>query len=159
MMLSRAGLLIASLLVSISVARAASVDLIRGEALVSRGDGYEALKGPAIVDAGDIVVPSPGSSVKVTFSNGCAMFLGGGMVFTVPKVPPCGGPSTAASNAPPSAEAALPEDWTAVTQTTSFNATQPNFVPYLLGAAAVGGITAAAVGLGGGGGNDSPASP
>ncbi|CAA2142101.1 hypothetical protein [Hyphomicrobium sp. ghe19] len=158
MMLSRAGLSAASLLVTISMAQAASVTLIRGEALVSRGDGYEALKGPANVDAGDIVVPSPGSSVKVTFSNGCAVFLGGGMVFSVPKVPPCGGPATLASNGPPSAEATLPEDWTAVTQTTAFNATQPNFAPYLLGAAAIGGITAAVAGLGGGG-DDSPASP
>lgn len=158
MMLSRAGLSAASLLVTISMAQAASVTLIRGEALVSRGDGYEALKGPAVVDAGDIVVPSPGSSVKVTFSNGCDVFLGGGMVFSVPEVPPCGGPSTPASNGLPSAEAALPQDWSAVTQTTAFNATQPNFVPYLLGAAAIGGITAAVAGLGGGG-NDSPASP
>ncbi|SFV34619.1 hypothetical protein [Hyphomicrobium facile] len=158
MMLLRAGLSVASLLVTISVAQAASVTLIQGEALVSRGDGYEALKGPAIVNAGDIVVPSPGSSMKVTFSNGCAVFLGGGMVFSVPEVPPCGGPTALASNGLQSAETAIPQDWSAVTQTTAFNATQPDYVPYLLGAAAIGGIAAAVGGLGGGS-NDSPASP
>jgi hypothetical protein len=157
MTLSRAGLSSAWLLATISMAQAASVTLIRGEALFSRGDGYETLTGSANLDAGDIVVPSPGSSVKVTFSNGCAVFLGGGMVFSVPKVPPCGGPSTLASNGQQAAEVASAQDWSAVTQTTAFNATQPNLVPYLLGAAAIGGISAVVAGLGGG--NGSPASP
>jgi hypothetical protein len=157
MMLSRAGLSSAWLLVTMSVAQAASLTLIRGEALLSRGDGYESLKGPASLDAGDIVVPSPGSSVKVTFSNGCAVFLGGGMVFSVPEVPPCGGPSALASNGSQAAETASAQDWSAMTQTTAVDATQSNLVPYLLGAAGIGGISAVVAGLGGG--NGSPASP
>ena len=156
-MSSRAGLSAAWFLAMISMAHAASVTVIRGEALVSRGEGYETLKGSANLVAGNTVVPAPGSSVKVTFSNGCAVFLGAGMVFSVPTDPPCGAPSTFASSGVQEANAAAAQDWSAVTQTTAFNATQPNLLPYLLGAVAIGGISAAAVGPSGG--NGSPASP
>ncbi|WP_045835444.1 hypothetical protein [Hyphomicrobium sp. 99] len=146
------------LLAGFSSAEAASVTVLKGEALASRGDGYETLKGSANFGAGDVIVPKIGSSVKVTFSNGCTVFLGAGMVFSVPINSPCGGPSTAASSSGglQETDTALIQDWSAATQTTAFDATQPNLLPYLLGAVAIGGVSAAAVGLSGGGNPTSP---
>ena len=133
-------------------ALAANVSVLKGEALVSRGEGYETLKGSANFAPGDTIVPKSGSSVKVTFSNGCTLFLGGGMMFSVPAEPPCGGPSpvSGGSGALQQADPALIQNWTAATQTTAFSTTPMNFTPYLIGAAAVGGISAAAVALSGG---------
>ncbi|MBN9246230.1 MAG: hypothetical protein J0I81_02025, partial [Hyphomicrobium sp.] len=71
MILTTAWLLAAS-----SLADAANVTVIKGQAFVSRGDGYETLKGSTNLSAGDRIVPKSESSVKVTFANGCTVFLG-----------------------------------------------------------------------------------
>jgi hypothetical protein len=157
-MLSRSALAGASLLAMISMAQAASVAVLKGEALFRHGDGYETLKGAANLAAGNTIVPKPGSSVKVTFSNGCSVFLGAGVVFSVPETAPCDGASTGAGNGVQEADTALTQDWSAVTQTTAFDTTQTNLVPYFLGAVAIGGIAAAVVGLSGGG-DEKPTSP
>ncbi len=148
------------LLAGITASQAASVSVLKGEALVSRGEGYETLKGTAYFATGDMIVPKAGSSVKVTFSSGCSVFLGPGMTFSVPAEPPCGGASPAASSSGTlqGTDPALIQNWTAATQTTAFSAAQPNFTPYLLGAVAVGGVSAAAVALSAGR-SGSPTSP
>jgi hypothetical protein len=156
------------LFATISTAQAATVTVIQGEALLSHGNGYEAIRGASNLVPGDTVVAKPGSSAKITFSNGCTVFLGMGMVFSVPAEPPCGPDSGAAPSNPSvttnvgTQEAgALPaKDWSAATQTTLSSAeAPPNVLPYLLGAAAIGGISAAAIGLSGGGGSGTPTSP
>jgi hypothetical protein len=151
------------LFVAISTAQAATVTVIQGEALLSHGSGYEAFRGSSDLAPGDTVVAKPGSSAKITFSNGCTVFLGMGMVFSVPAEPPCG-PGAAPDNpgattASTQVNRALPaQDWSAATQTTLSRAeAQPDVLPYLLGAAAIGGVSAAAIDLGGGGGT--PTSP
>lgn len=155
-----------AVMLSASAAHATSVVVMRGEALVSHGDGYESIAGVAEVSAGDRVVAKAGSSVKVTFRNGCTLFLGMGMVFDVPSDPPCGGEAGAETttgavgdNSPSSTQ-----DWSAGTQTTvapdvALEPPQTNLMPYLLGAAAVGGISAAALAFSGDGGGSPPASP
>lgn len=150
----------ACLLAGLSATQAANVSVLKGEALVSRGEGYETLKGSANFGPGDMIVPKAESSVKVTFLNGCSVFLRPGMTFSIPDEPPCGGPSPGAggSGTLQGADPALVQDWTAATQTTAFSATQANFTPYLLGAVAIGGAAAAALALSGGGGG-SPTSP
>lgn len=146
-----------------TAAQATSVTVLQGEALLRRGEGYESVKGVADLSPGDTVVAKAGSSVKVTFSNGCTVFLGMGMVFSVPAEPPCDGSGSAseATGTLPNTAAPPAQDWSAATQTTVAPAeTQTNVLPYLLGAAAVGGISAAAVAYaGGGGGGGTPASP
>lgn len=157
-MRSRMILTLAWLVTGISLAEAANVTVIKGEAFVSRGEGYETLKGSINLSAGDRIVPKSESSVKVTFANGCAVFLGAGMVFSIPQNPPCGGP-VAEGGILQEADPTLVQEWSAATQTTAFNAAQPSLLPYLLGAVAIGGISAAAVGLSGGAGGGSPTSP
>ncbi len=143
-----------------TAANATNVSVIQGEALLRRGDGYESVKGVAELSPGDTVVAKAGSSVKVTFSNGCTVFLGMGMVFSVPAEPPCGGvdSSGTTTGAIPDATASA-QDWSAVTQTTvTPPETQTNITPYLLGAVTIGGISAAALAFSGGGGG-TPTSP
>lgn len=176
-----------------AAAQAATVAVTQGEVLVSRGDGYEPVRGNAEVLAGDSIVARPGGAAKITFSNGCSVFLAMGMVYSVPAEPPCGvqNASTAVpSSSYPTNTGALgtqtvrggdassaiqtgststpsPNNWTPGTQTIPAGDDTPvvaaaeppgtDLTPYLLGAAAVGGVAVAAVTLSGGSG--SPTSP
>lgn len=156
----RALVAVSAFLLSLTVARAATLSVVKGEVLVNRGEGYESVRDDAELSPGNIAVARAGSSAKVIFSNGCTVYLGVGTVFTVPKEPPCEGGkySRADANSLPNRSGAS-QDWSAATKTTV--ATEPlqtDVMPYLLGAAAIGGITAGALAFGGGGGSP-PASP
>ncbi len=159
----RALTLISAALLFAPAAFGATVTVIQGEALVRRGDGYESIKGVADLAPGDTVLAKAGSSAKVTFANGCMVFLGMGMVFSVPSEPPCGGAgggSGTTTNALQDTGAPAAQDWSAATQTTAASeGMQTNVMPYLLGAAAIGGIAAGALAFSGGGGGGPPASP
>lgn len=163
--MTRTFLIVATALLSATSVDAARLTVTRGDALVSHGDGYVSVRGGADLSPGDTVVARAGSAAKVTFANGCTVHLGMGIVFSVPAKAPCGAGS-AASATPSnvsggvSETAAVPtQDWSAVTQTTVAPVTsQFNVMPYLLGTAAIGGISAAALALNGGGGSQ-PASP
>ncbi|MBL7489255.1 hypothetical protein [Frankia sp. AgW1.1] len=163
--MTRTFLIVATALLSATSVDAARLTVTRGDALVSHGDGYESVRGGADLSPGDTVVARAGSAAKVTFANGCTVHLGMGIVFSVPAKAPCDG--AGAASATPSnvsdgvseTSAAPTQDWSAVTQTTVAPETsQFNVMPYLLGAAAIGGISAAALALNGGGGSP-PASP
>lgn len=159
--------LIAVSLVSIgSVASAANLQVLKGEVLLSHGGGYHAVQESAKVLVGDMIVSRPDSSAKIMFPDGCVIYLGMGMVFTVEPQSPCasGGSrpvETGASRVNP--EGALSTDdggWGAGTETLAVSEEpQTNVMPYLLGAAAIGGIAVAASALGGGGDNGPPISP
>lgn len=146
-----------------TAAQGSTMTVLHGEALVSHGDGFERVSGVANLSPGDTVMAKAGSSVKVTFSNGCTVFLGMGMVFNVPAEPPCG---DAASNretttgaVPDAASPSSAQDWSAVTQTTATpDPMQTSMMPWLLGGAALGGVAAATLAFGGSGGS-TPASP
>lgn len=163
--MTRTFLIVATALLPATSVDAARLTVTRGDALVSHGDGYESVRGGADLSPGDTVVARAGTAAKVTFANGCTVHLGMGIVFSVPAEAPCGAASTASatpsnvSDGVSETSAAPTQDWSAVTQTTVAPETsQFNVMPYLLGAAAIGGISAAALALNGGGGSP-PASP
>jgi hypothetical protein len=136
--------------------QAANIEVTQGEVLLSHGAGYQSIQGSADLLVGDTVVAKPDSAARISFADGCMIYLGMGMVFTVEARSPCGSNGagrTAAKNA-----ATVGGDWSAGTETLAVtDGVQGNLMPYLLGAAAVGGIAVAASTLGGGGGP--PVSP
>ena len=143
------------------------MNVSHGEVLLSRGAGYESIKGSADVATGDTVFGKPGSAAQIVFADGCAVFLGVGIVFRVGGESPCGGRSGAAgasetkSGGWGAATETLPGgDWNAGTETTlAADGQSLNVWPYVLGAAALGGVAALAQSSGGSGGGGPPASP
>lgn len=157
----RTFLALSATLLSATSLHAARLTVVKGDALVSHGDGYKSVRDAADLFPGDTVVARAGSSAKVTFANGCTIHLAMGAVFNVPAEAPCGDASGAptASGGISETSAVPTQDWSAVTQTTAAAETsQFNAMPYLLGVAALGGISAAALAVSGGGGSP-PASP
>lgn len=155
------------LIANVSPAYAANLDVQSGEVLLSRDGAYQSVRGSSEVVAGDTLVSRAGSSAKLTFSDGCVTYLGMGMAFTVEAESPCatgrsgaietGANSSSASNA---TSPALYDGWVEGTETLAVSQTsQTDFMPYLLGAAAVGGVVVAVSALGGGGGDSPPVSP
>lgn len=151
----------------VPAANAANLHILKGEVLLSHGDGYHTVQAPTEVKVGDTIVSRADSSAKITFADGCAVYLGMGMVFTVEPQSPCASDrsnqgETGAVPSRNSDETLVGGDggWGAGTETLAASEeTQTNVMPYLLGAAAIGGIAAAASTLGGGGDNGSPVSP
>ena len=146
---------------SVASARVANLEILTGEVLLSRGGAYHAVRGSSEVVAGDTLVSRAGSSAKITFADGCVTYLGMGMAFTVEAKSPCetGRSSvleTGATSTPSDASTAGAYDgWMEGTETLAVSeAQQTDFIPYLLGSAAVGGVVVAVAALGGGG--DSP---
>lgn len=162
-----AALFAAAVMSLVSAAKAANLQILKGEVLLSHGDGYRAVQAPTEVLVGDTIVSRPDSSAKITFADGCAVYLGMGMVFTVESQSPCGSGrsdqgETGAVPSRNSDETLVGGDggWGAGTETlAASDETQTNVMPYLLGAAAIGGIAVAASTLGGGGDDGSPVSP
>lgn len=77
------------LLLSASMASAATLSEINGRALVSKGAGFSpAAKGSALTPGDRIVVEGSGTAV-VKFNDGCAHNLTSGTIFTVTKASPC----------------------------------------------------------------------
>jgi hypothetical protein len=150
--------------------QAATLSVSSGEVLVSHGAGYEAIRGSTDVFVGDTVFGKPGSTARIAFPDGCSVFLGVGVVFSVTAKSPCSdhrsasdvpradgaGSQPAASEA--GAEAAPGGDWNAATTTSpASDGYQSSAWPYVLGAAAIGGVVALTAS--GGSGNGTPASP
>lgn len=155
------------LITNVPPAHAANLDVQSGEVLLSRDGAYQSVRGSREVVVGDTLVSRAGSSAKLTFSDGCVTYLGMGMAFTIEAESPCatgrssavetGANSSSASNATSSA---LYDGWIEGTETLAVSqAPQIDFMPYLLGAAAVGGVVVAVSALGGGGGDSPPVSP
>ncbi|MBS0235242.1 MAG: hypothetical protein JSR99_17380 [Proteobacteria bacterium] len=156
----RTFLILAMVCLSASAAVGATLKVLHGEALVRRGAGTTSVNSVSELAVGDTVLAKPGSSAEVLFPNGCTVFLGMGMVFDVPTEPPCGGAgeSGTAGGSSDTTGALGTQDWTSATQTVASENTQNSFMPYLLGAAAVGGVAAGAIALSGGD-REPPASP
>jgi hypothetical protein len=149
-----------------SYAAAANLEIKNGEVLLSRGNGYRAIHASTEIGIGDVVVGRPDSMAQITFADGCVVRLRVGIVFAVEPQSPC---QSGRSSATDSAVAAstgssgmtIADDagWGAATETLPVAETQADLMPYLLGAAAIGGIAVAASALGGGGDNEPPVSP
>ena len=114
-----------------SAAEAASLNVSHGEVLLSRGAGYETVKGPAELLVGDTVLGKPGSAAQIAFADGCTVPLGVGTVFKVGTTSPC---QTHSAGPGASGVTETPGD-------SGWWQNQP-VDHYLLGAAAIGGIVA-----------------
>lgn len=118
-------------------AQAATLDVLQGGVLVSRGGSpYQMVNQPINLRVGDSVIANPGGAARVVYENGCAVEVRPGMVLTVSEPPAC---DTGSVGAAPIVEST---DYTALA----------------VGAAVVaGGVgIAIAVSGGGGGGGGSP---
>jgi hypothetical protein len=129
-----------------SVVQAASLNVSQGEVLLSRGAGYETIKGSVDLLIGDTVLGKPGSAAQLAFADGCTVPLTVGTVFRVGTTSPCKvhGAGLGASGA-----TETPDNGGWATQTTEDQ--KPNVLPYVLGAAAIGGIVAVVASTGGSG--------
>jgi hypothetical protein len=149
-----------------SAARAATVEITKGEVLLDRGNGYHVIQRSMALQPGDRVVSRPGSIAKITFADGCAIYLGMGMVFSVDEYSPCGEGNEAAKHSSVTRNAgseqvvnAENDGWNAGTQILAIaEDSEVNIWPYVVGGVAIGGIAAAVLALGGGG-DAPPVSP
>jgi hypothetical protein len=141
----------------VSAAKAANLEITKGEVLLSRGRGYHPIRSSMQLRVGDTVVSKPGGAARITFADGCSIHLELGMVFTVEAASPCvsgadANPSQANSVFIPDSGEPLnsADSWIAGTETLAVtDDSQMNIWPYVLGAAAIGGVAAAASTLGG----------
>ena len=142
----------------VSAAKAANLEITQGEVLLSQGTGYRAVRNSMELQVGDTVVSKPGSAAEITFADGCSVHLQIGMIFTVEEKSPCGTGAAKGSQANTDAPDS-PDSWKAGTTTSAAtDDAQMNIWPYVLGAAVVGGVAAAASTLGGDN-SGSPVSP
>ena len=111
-----------------SVAQAASLNVTQGDVLLSRGAGYETVKGPAELLVGDTVLGKSGSAAQIAFADGCTVPLGVGTVFKVGTTSPCQ-PHSAGPGASGVTETPGDSGWN-----------WHPVLPYVLGAAAIGGM-------------------
>jgi hypothetical protein len=117
---------------------AATVTDVSGKVSINRGDGFVQISSITAAKPGDRVMAGFGGTAEIVYDNGCRQKVEPGSLITVAPTPPCEKPTGAQAGG-----------W--VTQTTL--QTQPNIWSYLLGGAAVGGIAAIAVSLGGSSGS------
>ena len=129
----------------ISTAEAASLNVSHGEVLLSRGAGYETVKGPAELLVGDTVLGKPGSAAQIAFADGCTVHLGVGTVFKVGTTSPCqphsAGPGASGATETPG-DSAGPSGATETPGDSGWNWQNKPVLTYVLGAAAIGGIVA-----------------
>lgn len=75
---------------------AASVNVIQGQVLINRGQGYEQVIGSTQANPGDTIVVNPGGSAEVVYPDGCSAPVVPGSVLSVAAQSPCqaqtGGP-------------------------------------------------------------------
>ena len=135
----------------ISTAEAASLNVSHGEVLLSRGAGYETVKGPAELLVGDTVLGKPGSAAQIAFADGCTVPLGVGTVFKVGTTSPC---ETHSAGPGASGVTETPGRYTG-----HGIRSKATVLPYVLGAAAIGGIVAVVLATTGHGHGHHSASP
>jgi hypothetical protein len=116
-----------------SAASAATVTVLSGKVSINRGDGFSQVSSTTSAKPGDLVMAGMAGTGEIIYDNGCRQPVQPGSVVTVAASPPCKTP-------------AQENGW--VTQTTEEQ--KPNMLPYVLGAAAIGGGVVAVVALSGG---------
>lgn len=142
-----------------SAAKAANLEITQGDVLLSQGTGYRAVRNSMELQVGDTVVSKPGSAAEITFADGCSVHLRMGMMFTVEEESPCGAGAAAKGSQANTDALNSADSWKAGTTTSAAtDDAQMNIWPYVLGAAVVGGVAAAASTLGGDN-SGSPVSP
>ena len=84
-----------------SSAFAASLEAVRGEVSINRGEGFKRVTGPTEARAGDLLMASPGGSAKLVYSDGCPVRVIPGTVVRVGAKSPCKAMYYAGLVAPP----------------------------------------------------------
>jgi hypothetical protein len=72
-----------------SAASAATVETVEGQVSLNRGDGYRPIAVVAAAKSGDLVMASPGGSGKIVYADGCAVEVKPGTVIAVQSQSPC----------------------------------------------------------------------
>jgi hypothetical protein len=145
-----------------SVAEAATLNVNHGEVLLSRGAGYQTVKGSADLLVGDTVLGKPDSAAQIAFADGCTIPLGVGTVFRVGTMSPCK-PHSAGAGASGATE--TPEGggwWNPGWNPASWNENgwmSNPVIPLLITAGVVGGIVAVVESGHSSIGGSNPASP
>jgi hypothetical protein len=121
-----------------SAVSAATVTAVSGKVSINRGDGFAQISDPTAAKPGDVVMVGISGLAEIVYDNDCRVKVEPGSVVAVAQTAPC---KTVTAS----------QDGRWVTQTTEVQ--KPNILPYVLGGAAVGGIAALAVSLGGSGGS------
>jgi hypothetical protein len=121
-----------------SAVSAATVTTVSGKVSINRGDGFVQISSGTAAKPGDRVMAGLAGMAEIVYDDGCRQKVEPGSVVAVAQTPPC-----------KTVTASQDGGW--ATQTTL--QTQPNIWPYVLGGAAVGGIAAVAVSLGGSSGS------
>jgi hypothetical protein len=126
-------------LVLTSEVSAATVTSVGGTVSINGGNGFARISGGTSAKPGDLVMAGLSGRAEIAYDDGCRVKVEPGTVVTVAETPPCNTPSQE-------------NGW--VTQTTE---QKSNMLPYVLGAAAIGGGVGIALALGGG--SNKPSSP
>lgn len=77
-----------SLLVA-TASSAATIEPIKGDLSINRGQGFQKVDGIIEAKEGDAVMVSPDGSAGVTYPDGCKVSLEPGMVMTIAALSPC----------------------------------------------------------------------
>lgn len=68
---------------------AATVDSVRGQVSINRGDGFRRVTGTIQANTGDSVMVSPKGRARVVYPDGCALNVDPGAVVTITAQSPC----------------------------------------------------------------------
>jgi len=68
---------------------AATVNVMQGQVLVNRGQGYEQVIGATSANPGDTIVVNPGGSAQVVYPDGCTVPVVPGSVVAIAPQSPC----------------------------------------------------------------------
>ena len=68
---------------------AATVDSVRGQVSINRGDGFRRVTGTVQANIGDSVMVSPNGKARVVYPDGCAVEVNPGAVVTITALSPC----------------------------------------------------------------------
>ena len=124
---------------------AASLTVTKGDVLVSHGDGFKAASGTIELKIGDSALAKQNGIASISFLEGCTVALKAGTVFVISNTNPCvehsaGAGASGVTGTPP----VVP-------------ATTADVVPYVVGAALIGGVIAIATNSGGSSSGTTPA--
>lgn len=72
-----------------SAVGAATVQPLKGDVLVNRGNGYERVLGSSQAGVGDSVMARPGGSARVVYNDECSVTVRPGHVVAIAPVAPC----------------------------------------------------------------------
>jgi hypothetical protein len=67
----------------------ATVETVKGEVMINRGEGFKPASNGVQAKAGDLLMANAGGRAKLTYPGGCQINILPGRVVSVAKKPPC----------------------------------------------------------------------